>query len=55
VVITVAALDWNCPQHIPERYTLEELEPALSQLRNELQSLRAENAALKGESPPPTG
>jgi len=55
VVITVAALDWNCPQHIPERYTLEELEPALSQLRSELHRLRAENAALKGESPPPPG
>jgi uncharacterized protein len=55
VVITVAALDWNCPQHIPERYTLEELEPALSQLRNELNRLRAENAALKGEGPPLPG
>ncbi len=52
VIITVQAFDWNCPQHLPERYTLEELEPALSQLREELQRLRAENAALKGESPP---
>ena len=47
VVITIAALDWNCPQHLPERYTLEELEPALAQLRHELQRLRAENAALR--------
>lgn len=47
VVITVAAMDWNCPQHLPQRYTLEELEPALSQLRSELQRLQAENAALK--------
>ena len=46
VVITVAALDWNCPQHLPQRYTLEELEPALSQLRSELQRLQAEYAAL---------
>jgi hypothetical protein len=53
LVITVAALDWNCPQHIPERYTLEELEPALSQLRDEIHRLRAENARLKGEKPPP--
>ncbi len=47
IVITVAALDWNCPQHLPQRFTLEELEPALAPLREELQRLRAENAALK--------
>lgn len=53
VVIAVAAFDWNCPQHLPERYTLEELEPAFAQIRAELQRLRAENAALRGESVPP--
>lgn len=53
VVIGVAAFDWNCPQHLPERYTLEELEPAFAQIRAELQRLRAENAALRGESVPP--
>ncbi|WFL78368.1 pyridoxamine 5'-phosphate oxidase family protein [Altererythrobacter arenosus] len=24
-VITLAAFDWNCPQHIPQRFTAEEL------------------------------
>lgn len=24
-VITLAGFDWNCPQHIPQRYTVEEL------------------------------
>lgn len=24
-IITLAGFDWNCPQHIPQRYTLEEL------------------------------
>lgn len=47
VVITVAALDWNCPQHLPRRFTLEELEPALAPLRAELERLRAENTALR--------
>ena len=51
MVITVAALDWNCPQHLPQRFTLEELEPAFAQLREEMQRLRAENARLKGEAP----
>ena len=26
VVITVEAFDWNCPQHIPQRYTIDEFE-----------------------------
>lgn len=26
MVISVAAFDWNCPQHIPRRFTLEQLE-----------------------------
>lgn len=26
VVISVAAFDWNCPQHIPQRYTLDEFQ-----------------------------
>lgn len=25
VIITIDAFDWNCPQHIPQRFTLEEL------------------------------
>lgn len=47
VVITVAGFDWNCPQHIPERFTLEELGAELTPLRAELDRLRTENAALK--------
>ena len=50
VVITIAALDWNCPQHLPQRYTLEELEPALAPLREELERLRAENETLRREA-----
>jgi len=26
VIITIDAFDWNCPQHIPQRFTLEEME-----------------------------
>ena len=46
VIITVEALDWNCPQHIPQRFTLEELESELAPIRSELDRLRAENARL---------
>lgn len=30
LVITVAAYDWNCPQHITPRYTLAEIEALMS-------------------------
>ena len=51
VVITVEAFDWNCPQHIPQRFTVEEFEQALMPLREELERLRAENDRLKAGSP----
>ena len=47
VVIAVEALDWNCPQHIPQRLTLDELEPHLAALRDRLAQLEAENEALR--------
>lgn len=47
VVITVEAFDWNCPQHLPMRLTMEELQPMLAPFQQELAQLRAENAQLK--------
>ena len=47
VIITVEALDWNCPQHIPQRMTLEELEPQLKPIRDELARMKSENKKLR--------
>jgi len=47
VVITIDAFDWNCPQHIPQRLTLQELEPHLSQLKRQIIELQQENQELK--------
>jgi uncharacterized protein len=47
VVITVAAFDWNCPQHVPQRLTLEEFQEHLAPLLSELPQLWEENAALR--------
>ncbi|MBL4597524.1 MAG: pyridoxamine 5'-phosphate oxidase family protein [Rhizobiaceae bacterium] len=47
VVITIEAFDWNCPQHIPQRLTAQEMEPLLSQMRNQIAELTEENAELK--------
>jgi predicted pyridoxine 5'-phosphate oxidase superfamily flavin-nucleotide-binding protein len=46
-VVEVAALDWNCPQHITERFTAAELTPVMGKLIDELEALKQENAALK--------
>ncbi len=43
-VITVEAFDWNCPQHITERYTLEELGAVTAPLRARIAELEAELA-----------
>ena len=48
-VIDVVAFDWNCPQHITQRYTLEQVEAAARPLRERIarleEQLRAANAA----------
>ncbi|MFK5978752.1 MAG: pyridoxamine 5'-phosphate oxidase family protein [Rhizobiaceae bacterium] len=47
VIIKIEAFDWNCPQHIPQRLTLEELEPHLSEMREQIARLSKENETLK--------
>lgn len=47
IVITVEAYDWNCPQHIPRRLTLEEIEEHLVPVRDEVTRLQAENEQLR--------
>jgi predicted pyridoxine 5'-phosphate oxidase superfamily flavin-nucleotide-binding protein len=47
VVVTLAAFDWNCPQHITPRYTAEELQDVVAPLVAEVEQLRAENARLR--------
>ncbi|MEO1137878.1 MAG: pyridoxamine 5'-phosphate oxidase family protein [Pseudomonadota bacterium] len=49
VVITVDGFDWNCPQHLPVRLTMDELAPILEPFQQELAQLRAENTALKAK------
>jgi len=47
VLIHIEAFDWNCPQHITPRYTVEELEASLTPLQRRLEALEEENARLK--------
>jgi predicted pyridoxine 5'-phosphate oxidase superfamily flavin-nucleotide-binding protein len=39
IVITIAAFDWNCPQHITQRFTLDEIEAATQPLRKRIEEL----------------
>ena len=47
ITVTVTAFDWNCPQHIPRRLTLDEVDQRVAPLRDRLVELEAENAALR--------
>jgi uncharacterized protein len=48
MVIHVEAFDWNCPQHITPRYTVEELAGTLDPIRKRMEALEKENARLRG-------
>jgi predicted pyridoxine 5'-phosphate oxidase superfamily flavin-nucleotide-binding protein len=47
VLIKIEAFDWNCPKHIPQRLTLQEFEPHISTLHQQIVQLVEENTALK--------
>jgi predicted pyridoxine 5'-phosphate oxidase superfamily flavin-nucleotide-binding protein len=41
IVITVEAMDWNCPQHITPRYTEAEVHAAVQPLQDRIRELEA--------------
>lgn len=43
-VITVAAFDWNCPQHIPQRFEAEDVRQALAERDARIAALEAQLA-----------
>jgi uncharacterized protein len=47
-VIRVAAFDWNCPQHITQRFTGAEIAEATAPLHARIAELKAQLAALRG-------
>ncbi|GAA6180032.1 MULTISPECIES: pyridoxamine 5'-phosphate oxidase family protein [unclassified Shimia] len=50
VLIMVEAFDWNCPSHIPRRFTVDEAHQEIAALRRENAALKAENQALSASS-----
>lgn len=50
-LIDVEAFDWNCRQHITQRFTLAEIESYAQHLRERVAQLEAEVAALRRTGP----
>jgi predicted pyridoxine 5'-phosphate oxidase superfamily flavin-nucleotide-binding protein len=49
IVLHVEAFDWNCPQHITQRFTLAEIEAVSAPLRERLATLEQENRELRAQ------
>lgn len=47
MIVSLAAFDWNCPQHITPRFSAAELETVLAPERVRLAELEAENHELR--------
>lgn len=54
-LLHLETFDWNCPQHITPRFTMADIEPAVSTLRTRIAELEAENQALRAKLPAHTG
>jgi predicted pyridoxine 5'-phosphate oxidase superfamily flavin-nucleotide-binding protein len=49
-LISVEAFDWNCAQHITQRYTLADVEQATASLRQRIAELETELAGTAAKS-----
>ncbi len=47
IVLNLDAFDWNCPQHITPRYTMDELEPMLTPFRQQIAQMEDEIDRLR--------
>lgn len=48
-VFAIEAWDSNCPQHIVQRFTLDDIRPHLESFEQRVKELEAENAALRAQ------
>jgi len=47
ILIHVEAFDWNCPQHITPRYTVEQIKPTVEKLEARVRELEAQLTELQ--------
>jgi predicted pyridoxine 5'-phosphate oxidase superfamily flavin-nucleotide-binding protein len=48
MILHVEAFDWNCPQHITQRYTIDEVKQMVAPMTEHIAKLEAEIEELKG-------
>lgn len=49
MILHVEAFDWNCPQHISQRYTMDEIKQMIAPLSEHITKLEAEIVELKNK------
>lgn len=49
MILHVEAFDWNCPQHITPRYTMDEIRQMVAPMNEHIAKLEAEIAELKNK------
>jgi len=49
MILHVEAFDWNCPQHITQRYTMDEIKQMLAPMSEHIAKLESEIAELKNK------
>jgi len=54
VRVRIEGFDWNCPQHITPRFTLDEVEHAVTPLRERVAELEAKLASCEAKSAMPS-
>jgi uncharacterized protein len=54
-LLHLETFDWNCPQHITPRFTMADIEPAVSALQTRVAELEAENQTLRANIAAHTG
>jgi len=49
-LLHLETFDWNCPQHITPRFTIDEIQAAMAPLQARIAQLEAENQALRAQA-----
>ena len=49
-VFTIEAWDTNCPQHITQRWSEDEVAPLVDAMKERIEKLEAENAELRAKN-----
>jgi predicted pyridoxine 5'-phosphate oxidase superfamily flavin-nucleotide-binding protein len=50
VLVHIAGFDWNCPQHITPRFSIDEIEQTTRPLRERVAELEARLASCEAQS-----